>query len=49
MLKIYDYIAEYGETDERGWHTEKWCAMKETEMAINNAPTIIPADKEEQK
>ena len=48
MLKIQDYIEEYGwETDENGWHNEKWCAMKETEMAINDAPTIIPADKDE--
>ena len=44
MLKIQDYIEEYGwETDEHGWHNEKWCAMKETEMAISDAPTIIPA------
>lgn len=48
MLKIQEYIEEYSETDERGWHNEKWCAMKETEMAINDAPTIIPADPAEE-
>ena len=44
MLKILDYIDEYSDVDENGWHNLKWCAMKETEMAINDAPTIIPAE-----
>lgn len=47
MLKILDYIDEYSDVDEKGWHNLKWCAMKETEMAINNAPTIIPAEEGE--
>ena len=50
MLMIQEYIDEYGwDVDEHGFHSEKWCAMKETEMAINDAPTVIPADKEEVK
>lgn len=44
--EIEEYIDEYSAVDERGLHCEKWCAMKEAEMAINDAPTIIPADKE---
>lgn len=44
MLSIQEYIDEYGwDVDEHGFHSEKWCAMKETEMAINDAPTVIPA------
>lgn len=46
MLKILDYIEEYSDVDEKGWHNLKWCAMKEAEMAINNASTIIPASFE---
>lgn len=43
MLKIHEYIEEYAGVDEDGMHDLKWCAMKEAEMAIDNAPTIIPA------
>lgn len=46
MLKILDYIEEYSDVDEKGWHNLKWCAMKEAEMAINDAPTIIPAEED---
>ena len=47
MLRIQEYIDEYGwDVDEHGFHSEKWCAMKETEMAINDAPTVIGADKD---
>ena len=48
MLKIQEYIEEYGELDEHGWHNEKWCAMKEAAMSIDDAPTIIPADPAEE-
>lgn len=42
MLKIQEYIEEYGEdVDDRGWHNLKWCAMKEAEMAINDAETVL--------
>ena len=41
MLKIQDYIEEYGDVDERGLHNLKWCAMKEAEMAINDAETVF--------
>lgn len=44
MGVIQDYIEEYSNLDEDGMHNLKWCAMKETEMAINDAPTIIEAD-----
>ena len=46
MLIIREYIDEYGELDENGFHSEKWCAMKEAEMVISEAPTIIPASEE---
>ena len=47
MLEIQEYIDEYGwDVDEHGFHSEKWCAMKETEMAINDASTVIPADED---
>ena len=41
MLKILDYIEEYSDVDEKGWHNLKWCAMKEAEMAINDAETVL--------
>ena len=47
MLKILDYIEEYSELDEDGLHNFKWCAMKEVEMAINEADTIIGGEKHE--
>lgn len=47
MLKILDYIEEYSDVDEKGWHNLKRCAMKEAEMAINDAPTIIEVEGEE--
>lgn len=46
MLAIQEYIDEYSEIDEQGLHNEKWCAMKEATMSIEDTPTIIPADKE---
>lgn len=47
MRRIQLYIDEYElYVDENGFHCEKWCAMKETEMAINDAPTVIPADND---
>ena len=48
MRQIQLYIDEYElYVDENGFHCEKWCAMKETEMAINNAPTVIEASEAE--
>lgn len=42
---IMEYIEEYGSTkDENGYYSEKWCAMKEAERIIQDAPTIIPAE-----
>ena len=46
MLKIQEYIEEYDDLDENGYHNLKWCAMKETEMAINDAPTVIEAEEQ---
>lgn len=37
---ISEYIDEYSDLDNQGYHCEKWCAMKEAEMAIDNAPTV---------
>ena len=45
MLKIKDYIEEYSAIDENGFHNLKWCAMKEAEMAIKDAPAIIEAEE----
>lgn len=47
MLEIKEYIEEYDELDENGYHNLKWCAMKEAEATIANAPTIIPAEEDE--
>lgn len=47
MLKILDYIDEYSDLDEDGLHNFKWCAMKEAEMAINEAETIIGGEEHE--
>ena len=39
LERIREYIEEYGWTvDEHGWHTEKWCAMKEAEDVIETIP-----------
>ena len=36
---IREYIDEYGEwTDENGWHSDKWCAMKEAEGVLEKLP-----------
>ena len=48
MLHIQDYIEEYDDDlDDNGYHSGKWCAMKEAEMVINDAPTIIEAEGRE--
>lgn len=47
MLHIQDYIEEYDDLSDNGYHSEKWCAMKEAEMVINDAPTIIEAEGRE--
>lgn len=44
MLKIKEYIDEYSDLDADGLHNFKWCAMKEAELAIIDAPTIIEAE-----
>lgn len=49
MLKIREYIDEYGELDENGFHSEKWCAMKEAEMAACETPTVIPASESKER
>ena len=48
MLKIKEYIDEYSDLDADGLHNFKWCAMKEAELAIVDAPTIIEAEEGEQ-
>ena len=48
MLHILDYIEEYDDDlSDNGYHNGKWCAMKEAEMVINDAPTIIEAEGRE--
>ena len=45
LEQIREYIEEYGWTvDEHGWHTEKWCAMKEAEDVLESIPAadVVP-------
>lgn len=37
---VREYIDEYDWVDENGWHTDKWCAMKEAESVIEKLPEI---------
>ena len=43
---ILEYIEEYAEIDEHGFHGEKWCAMKEAEDCLKSLPA---ADVREEK
>lgn len=45
MLIIQEYLEEYSDLNEDGLHNLKWCAMREAEMAINDAPTIIEEEE----
>lgn len=45
ILRIEEYIEEYSDVDADGYHNLKWCAMVESEMAINDAPTVIEASE----
>lgn len=40
LEEIRDYIDEYSLLDENGYHNGKWCAMKEAEDMLENAPTV---------
>ncbi len=45
---IRDYIEEYSwHTDEHGFHSPEWCAMKEAEMVLTDLPAadVQPAVK----
>lgn len=37
-----DYLDEYSGLDEEGYHSEKWCAMGEAKMVIENLPSAQP-------
>ena len=39
---IDDYLNEYSELDEEGYHGEKWCAMAEAKMVIENLQSAQP-------
>ena len=48
--EINEYIEEYSEIDPDGNHGEKWCAMQEAKMVIENMPSAQPeplTDKEQ--
>ena len=48
--RINEYIEEYSEIDSDGNHSEKWCAMQEAKMTIENMPSAQPeslTDKEQ--
>ena len=42
---IEDYLDEYSGLDEEGYHGEKWCAMAEARMVIENLPSAQPKRK----
>lgn len=33
--RLEEYIEEYSETDKNGLHSERWCAMQEAKMVVN--------------
>ena len=39
---IEDYLDEYSGLDEEGYHGEKWCAMQEAKMTIEDMPSAQP-------
>jgi hypothetical protein len=39
---IDDYLNEYSGLDEEGYHGEKWCAMAEAKMVIENLQSAQP-------
>lgn len=40
-IKVIDeYIEEYSYVDENGLHTERWCAMQEAKMVLEDLPTV---------
>ena len=39
---LAEYIEEYSELDSNGLHDLKWCAMKEAESVVENAPSVMP-------
>lgn len=43
--RINEYIEEYSEIDSDGNHSEKWCAMQEAKMTIENMPSAQPERK----
>jgi hypothetical protein len=44
--RINEYIEEYSEIDSDGNHSEKWCAMQEAKMIIENMPPAQPEQHE---
>ena len=43
--RINEYIEEYSEIDSDGNHSEKWCAMQEAKMTIENMPSVQPEQR----
>ena len=43
--RINEYIEEYSEIDSDGNHSEKWCAMQEAKMTIENMPSAQPEQR----
>lgn len=44
--RINEYIEEYSEIDSDGNHSEKWCAMQEAKMTIENMPSAQETHEE---
>ena len=42
LQAINEYLDEYSGLDEEGYHGEKWCAMAEAKMVIENLPSAQP-------
>ena len=47
--RINEYIEEYSEIDSDGNHSEKWCAMQEAKMTIENMPSAQPEKRTEKR
>jgi len=43
MAEIEEYIEEYSDLDENGYHSLKWCAMEEARDVLSMLPAVDAA------
>lgn len=43
IVEIEEYIEEYSELDENGYHNLKWCAMEEAKEVLSMLPAVDAA------